>query len=123
MVWSNANTAGVVYPFNSNGSTYFQRFGSAERYTAGSLQTFGTADLNFHVYQFNVNGASSEIFKDGVSVFTGNLGIGTINTQIYFGAFAAGTGNAAGCLAEAIIYNANPSGTDYYNYTQAWKTS
>lgn len=79
-------------------------------YAGGVLQSGTTLDTSPHVASAVFNGASSELWLDGVSILVGNPGTSGFPSGVYVG--SDGSGNWDGPVAEVVIYDRVLSGTE-----------
>ncbi len=105
--------SGKIFDGVGSGRWLIQPSGGTWQIFAGStVLSGGTADTNWHVFSLIFNGASSEVFVDGVSTITGNPGAANFDGITLGGDNGSGTSPLTGDEAEVIIYNSALGTTD-----------
>jgi hypothetical protein len=104
---SGAGTFGVaVSGTNSLGCAFVYRHGGSNTwnaYAGTTAITAGAADLNAHYWRTEINGASSQIWRDGVAgTGPANLGSSNIGGNLYVG---SGGWAWTGDIGEVIVYS------------------
>lgn len=109
------NNAGLDIWSSMGGGVEFKRNGAGWYVYAGVPvgMNGGSSDGNFHVLSLKLNGASSELWKDGSLNLSGNPGGSLMDGVTLFSQGSSHSGIESGDMAEYLLYNRLLDSTEF----------
>lgn len=98
----------------SAGFQFFTRNAASNPLSASSgtvLQSTHNKDSNAHIVEVLADGASSQIWVDGVSVGTGAMGAGDFDDPLAIGMATSTFNTWEGAIGPVLVYSGNPGST------------
>lgn len=116
---NNTTDINPVYALEIRDSTNLYRSLKVDNAALAATVDAGALDTNFHVLRMVQHGTTVDLFRDGVSLFTGsaqNVAVCTFNSMSLFclarGVTTGGSNGIAGDIGEIVAYSAALSDAD-----------